>query len=194
MKNIQLIHACIIPLCLITSGTFAASGHPSSHINTQIDNHYSKQRILLAGSKGSGRIGRSGGNFSRGRISSSRGGHVGRYNTRRFYGGYGGLGGGYGFYSSRFYGPGFYDGFYGYGGYGGYGYHRYNHGAYYPPAVVIPSTPPVYIEKEPEQPVQSTQTNQESNHWHYCRKPEGYYPYVRKCEGGWLKVAPHPAQ
>ena len=26
--------------------------------------------------------------------------------------------------------------------------------------------------------------------WAYCRSPQGYYPYVSECPGGWLPVAP----
>jgi hypothetical protein len=33
-----------------------------------------------------------------------------------------------------------------------------------------------------------------SNYWHYCRNPEGYYPYVKNCPNGWLQVAPQPGQ
>ena len=35
---------------------------------------------------------------------------------------------------------------------------------------------------------------QASNYWHYCRNPEGYYPYVKNCPEGWLQVAPQPDQ
>jgi hypothetical protein len=33
---------------------------------------------------------------------------------------------------------------------------------------------------------------EEEDYWYYCRKPEGYYPYVKKCPGGWMKVVPPP--
>lgn len=97
-----------------------------------------------------------------------------------------------------YYGPGFYSG-YGYGGYGGYGFNRYGFGGYgygypyyyppayaYPPTVVVPTTPPVYIQQE-SQPIPS-----QTNYWYYCQKPDGYYPYVKDCPGGWLPVAPKP--
>lgn len=52
---------------------------------------------------------------------------------------------------------------------------------YYPyysePPVVIQQQPPVYV--QPEQ-----------QYWYYCQNPEGYYPYVKYCPGGWLKVVP----
>ncbi len=56
----------------------------------------------------------------------------------------------------------------------------------YPPPV---SAPPQYIEKDAGT---STQANP-AGYWYYCRKPEGYYPYVRECAGGWERVAPVPS-
>jgi hypothetical protein len=65
----------------------------------------------------------------------------------------------------------------------------------YPPVVVAPSGPPVYIEQGPAQspvpqsapaPVQPS-----AGYWYYCSKPEGYYPYVKQCPGGWQQVEPH---
>ncbi len=89
---------------------------------------------------------------------------------------------------------------YGYRGFGGYGLgypgYRFGYGGYYPPyyayppVVAIPSTPPVYIEKQ--QSAERSATKSQSNYWHYCRNPEGYYPYVKKCPDGWLPVAPQP--
>lgn len=103
-----------------------------------------------------------------------------------------------------YYGPGFY-GSYGYGGYGfgrygfggyGYGYPSYYYSPWYayPPTVIVPATPPVYIERQETQPAQSAQPDQpQSNFWYYCRNPDGYYPYVKSCPGGWLPVPPRPA-
>jgi len=56
---------------------------------------------------------------------------------------------------------------------------------YYPPVAVAPSSPPVYIEQGNAQAA-------ESNYWYYCTNPEGYYPYVKQCPGGWQKVVPQP--
>ena len=92
-----------------------------------------------------------------------------------------------------YYGPGFY-GYSGYGryGYGGYGFGGYGYPFYYPPSylyqpmVIAPSTPPVYIQQQP-QPVQP-----QADYWYYCQNPEGYYPYIRNCPDGWLQVAPQP--
>lgn len=61
---------------------------------------------------------------------------------------------------------------------------------YYPPAVVtVPAAPPVYIEREAD----SAAAPEASAYWYYCTDPEGYYPYVRACPGGWQAVAPQPA-
>jgi len=56
---------------------------------------------------------------------------------------------------------------------------------YYPsygqaPVVLQQPTTEVY-----EQPVEPT-------YWYYCQKPEGYYPYVKRCPSGWMKVVPSP--
>lgn len=60
---------------------------------------------------------------------------------------------------------------------------------YYPPAVVtVPATPPVYIEREAD----SATAPEASAYWYYCTKPQGYYPYVKECPGGWQAVAPQP--
>jgi len=63
---------------------------------------------------------------------------------------------------------------------------------YYPPVMVAPQSPPVYIERESEpQPIPQASAPQE-NYWYHCNKPEGYYPYIKECPGGWQKVVPEP--
>ena len=54
---------------------------------------------------------------------------------------------------------------------------------YYPPVVAVPAAPPVYIEKA---------AASEPAYWHHCEDPEGYYPYVKECPGGWQRVPPTP--
>jgi len=83
--------------------------------------------------------------------------------------------------------------YYGYRPYGyGYGYRSfyrlpyYGYPSYYQRA--LPSTQIVYVQREEIKPAQP-----QANYWHYCRNPEGYYPYVKKCPEGWLQVAPQPA-
>ena len=58
---------------------------------------------------------------------------------------------------------------------------------YYPPPVVVRPEPQVYIERAAPQPAPQTQ-----NYWYYCTHPQGYYPYVKDCPGGWLHVVPTP--
>jgi len=58
---------------------------------------------------------------------------------------------------------------------------------YYPPPVYVsPPPPPVYIEQAPARPVAPPT----ENYWYYCTNPQGYYPTIRECPGGWLKVVP----
>lgn len=65
--------------------------------------------------------------------------------------------------------------------------HYYPYPAYFDsPLVVVPSAPPVYIEREPDTAAQA------SAYWYFCNSPAGYYPYVKECAGGWQKVAPQP--
>lgn len=56
----------------------------------------------------------------------------------------------------------------------------YPYGYYPAPPVVIQQGPPVYVQPEQEQPY----------YWYYCQDPQGYYPYVKSCPGGWMKVVP----
>ena len=56
----------------------------------------------------------------------------------------------------------------------------YPYGYYPPPPVVIEQQPPVYVQPQEEQPY----------YWYYCQDPQGYYPYVKGCPGGWMKVVP----
>ncbi len=57
----------------------------------------------------------------------------------------------------------------------------YPYGYYEAPPVVIQQEPPVYVQPEQE----------EANYWYYCQNPQGYYPYVKSCPGGWMKVVPN---
>lgn len=87
-----------------------------------------------------------------------------------------------------------YPGYYGYYGYSYYDPFFYSPFYSYPPVIVptppivVPTTPPVYIQQQEE----STTVQTETHYWYYCQDPEGYYPYVKQCPGGWLRVAPQP--
>ena len=64
----------------------------------------------------------------------------------------------------------------------------------YPPIITVPATQPVYIEQQYDA-VQPDIEESQVNYWYYCRKPEGYYPHVKKCPDGWMQVIPQlPAQ
>jgi len=55
---------------------------------------------------------------------------------------------------------------------------------YYPEPPVIQQQPPVYVQPAPQP--------EEQNYWYYCLNPQGYYPYVKHCPKGWMKVIPSP--
>jgi len=62
--------------------------------------------------------------------------------------------------------------------YPSYPYYPY----YYPaPSAAVQQQPPVYTEPAP---------SQSEYYWYYCQNPQGYYPYVKSCPGGWMKVVP----
>jgi hypothetical protein len=58
---------------------------------------------------------------------------------------------------------------------------------YYPPypVVAVPAAPTTYVEQgaRPAPP-------QSSSYWYYCAESKTYYPYVKDCRGGWLRVVP----
>lgn len=54
--------------------------------------------------------------------------------------------------------------------------------AYAAPPVIVREEPPVYIQQQP--------APQASSYWYYCESAKAYYPYVRECPAGWLKVVP----
>lgn len=64
-------------------------------------------------------------------------------------------------------------------------YPSYYYPYYYPPS------PPVVVE-QPEVYVQPVPREQQQLYWYYCKEPQGYYPYVKECPSGWMKVVPTP--
>ncbi len=58
---------------------------------------------------------------------------------------------------------------------------------YDPPAPVIIQTVPRY--NPPEVYIQQTPPP-EQGYWYYCESARAYYPYVKECPGGWMKVVP----
>ena len=63
----------------------------------------------------------------------------------------------------------------------------YYYPPYYPPVVIERQAPPVYIEQSP-----AVESRPQAGYWYYCQSPSGYYPEVRECPGGWVKVLPRP--
>lgn len=59
------------------------------------------------------------------------------------------------------------------------------------PAVVVPRVQPTYTQQQGN--ISRPTSQQRNNYWHYCRNPEGYYPYVKECTGEWIKVPPQPS-
>ena len=83
----------------------------------------------------------------------------------------------------------FLGGYFGFPYYYPYGYYPYPY--YYPYSDPYPyypnypnavAEPPAYA--EPEQ----------DSYWYYCQAPQGYYPYISSCPGGWTRVVPTPPQ
>ena len=77
---------------------------------------------------------------------------------------------------------------------GWWGPPRYHY--YYDPYYPYPpyyAQPPVIIERQPEVYTQPAPQRQEQSYWYFCTNPQGYYPYIKRCPGGWLKVVPPSA-
>ncbi len=56
---------------------------------------------------------------------------------------------------------------------------------YATPPVVIQQQPPLYEQQAP-------QVEEQPYYWYYCQASKSYYPYVKQCPGGWMKVVPPP--
>ena len=61
------------------------------------------------------------------------------------------------------------------------------------------SAPPVIIQQQPQevyiQPAPQyvpAQPATEQYYWYFCKEANGYYPYVKECPQGWMKVVPTP--
>jgi hypothetical protein len=74
----------------------------------------------------------------------------------------------------------------------GYYYRPWPPPAYYvyPPVVAAPASPPVYIEQGSTD--SGSDIQQQPGYWYYCSDPQGYYPYVKVCPGGWQQVPAQP--
>ncbi len=75
---------------------------------------------------------------------------------------------------------------------------------YYPPPYYYPPTyyypPPTYLRIRLPSPrsilngPRLNRSHHRKQYWYYCTDPEGYYPTVQECPGGWLKVLPQTEQ
>jgi hypothetical protein len=98
----------------------------------------------------------------------------------------GGYGHGYGYWRGPYYGggawvgPGWGPWWWGPPAFWGIPYPYYS-----APSVIVEQSPPVYVQPAPQP--------NEAYYWYFCENPKGYYPYVRECPMGWMKVAPSPA-
>ncbi len=63
-------------------------------------------------------------------------------------------------------------------------YYPYPYYYDYPPVAAMPYSSPNYIEQGGAAPEQS------QGYWYYCADAKAYYPYVKDCPGGWLRVLP----
>lgn len=54
------------------------------------------------------------------------------------------------------------------------------------PVVIQQQAPDVYIQPAPQQQAAAP------GYWYYCQDAKAYFPYVRQCPGGWMKVVPTP--
>jgi outer membrane protein OmpA-like peptidoglycan-associated protein len=115
---------------------------------------------------------------SGGTVMAAGGGHGGGHGGSHG----GGRGGGHGHGSvsgSFWFGPGW-------GSWRGPGY-PYYYPYYYPydywesPAVVLEQSP-AYARPAPRE--------EEEYYWYFCPDAKNYYPYVKRCPGGWLRVVP----
>ncbi|HXW68892.1 MAG TPA: hypothetical protein VEJ88_04730 [Dissulfurispiraceae bacterium] len=100
------------------------------------------------------------------------------------------------FYHGGFHGGGFRGGVWIGPGWGwGWGWNPWLWGApyyypYYDWYYPYYTAPPVGIQQEPQEYVEPAPQPEEQSYWYFCSNPQGYYPYVKKCPGGWRRVLP----
>ena len=70
----------------------------------------------------------------------------------------------------------------------GWGYPYY---PYYYPYDSYYEAPATAYQQQPA--YQESTRQEEQSYWYFCTKPQGYYPYVKRCPSGWLKVVPSSA-
>lgn len=125
-------------------------------------------------------------------------------NAGGYYGGHGGYYGGHGgYYGGGWHGGGWHGGTsWNFGvnlggwGWGGpfYPYYGYPYAYPYPYYPAYPYVSAPIVTQQPAQEYQQTAPPPEQqSYWYFCTDPNGYYPYVKRCPSGWLKVVPSGA-
>lgn len=68
-----------------------------------------------------------------------------------------------------------------------YPYYYPYYAPYYYPSIVYAQPPAIYA-PQPAAPAGAPAAQT----WYYCNNPQGYYPYVSACPGGWREVPATP--
>jgi hypothetical protein len=59
------------------------------------------------------------------------------------------------------------------------------------PRVIVREREPAYADDRVySEPARARYSARDT--WYYCKKPNAYYPYLRRCAGGWEKVPAVP--
>jgi hypothetical protein len=64
-------------------------------------------------------------------------------------------------------------------------------------SAIAATRPPVVVSAPPAVVAQSVPVwapAPVASYWYYCQSPQGYYPYIPHCPGGWLQVVPQPGR
>ncbi len=65
---------------------------------------------------------------------------------------------------------------------------------WYPAYPYYYSEPPVVIQQQaPVYEQQAPMLEDQQYYWYYCQESKTYYPYVKQCPSGWIKVVPTPS-
>jgi hypothetical protein len=57
-----------------------------------------------------------------------------------------------------------------------------------------PYYPATVIEQQPVEYITTETPAAGHNYWYFCKSSEAYYPYVKQCAAGWVRVVPAPPQ
>jgi hypothetical protein len=70
-------------------------------------------------------------------------------------------------------------------------YPYYPYYSYYPYYPYYAPAPAAVVQQQ--SPVDAQPASSQADYWYYCQDPQGHYPYVQSCPGGWMKVVPQTA-